>query len=143
MTTAPEPLARHLATFNLFREADNSLHVTIADARGVMTELGDSGAPLHLCAMNALRAALTAPDRVGWQPIASAPRDGTRVLLWLDTRNPRDTPYVEQVCDGEHVVQADIGFWDEDPGCWRAPIIGEPTHWRPLPAPPRAALGDG
>lgn len=53
-------LAKHLATFNLFRESDNSLHVTIAEARGVREELGDSCAPLHLCAMNALRAALDA-----------------------------------------------------------------------------------
>jgi hypothetical protein len=57
----PTPLTpsigRHLATFNVFREADHSLHVTIADARGVREELGESGAPLHLCAMNALRAA--------------------------------------------------------------------------------------
>jgi hypothetical protein len=28
-------IGKHLATFNLFREADNSLQVTIADARGV------------------------------------------------------------------------------------------------------------
>lgn len=49
---------RHLATFNLWRNADNSLGVTIAEARGVRDELGDSGAPLHLCAMNALRAAV-------------------------------------------------------------------------------------
>lgn len=51
-------IGRHLATFNLFREADNSLQVTVADANGVKAELNGSGAPLHLCAMNALRAAL-------------------------------------------------------------------------------------
>lgn len=48
---------KHLATFNLFREPDKSLHVTIAEANGVRSELGASGAPLHLCAMNALRSA--------------------------------------------------------------------------------------
>ena len=50
-------IGKHLATFNLFREADNSIHVTIAEARGVAEELGGSGAPLYLCAMTALRAA--------------------------------------------------------------------------------------
>lgn len=58
-------IGKHLATFNLFREADHSIHVTIADARGVRAELGDSGAPLYLCAMNALRAA------VELQPLSS------------------------------------------------------------------------
>lgn len=51
-------IGKHLATFNLFREGDGSLAVTIAEARGVIEELGESGAPPHLCAMNALRAAL-------------------------------------------------------------------------------------
>jgi hypothetical protein len=50
-------LGKHLATFNLFREEDG-LYVTIADARGVREELGESGAPLQLCAMSALREAL-------------------------------------------------------------------------------------
>jgi hypothetical protein len=52
-----EPLAKDLATFNLFREPDKSIHVTIADASGVRDELNGSGAPLHLCALSALRAA--------------------------------------------------------------------------------------
>lgn len=54
---APD-LGKFLASFNLFRESDNSIHVTVASATGVREELGDSGAPLHLCAMNALRAAV-------------------------------------------------------------------------------------
>lgn len=57
MARAPS-IGRHLATFNLFREADGSLHVTIAEANGVREELGGSGAPLALCAMSALRSAL-------------------------------------------------------------------------------------
>jgi len=51
-------IGKHLATFNLFRESDGSLAVTIADARGVIDELNRSGAPVHLCAMTALRSAL-------------------------------------------------------------------------------------
>lgn len=53
-------IGKHLGTFNLFRESDNSLWITIADARGVKEELGGSSAPLHLCAMNALYAAVDA-----------------------------------------------------------------------------------
>jgi hypothetical protein len=51
-------IGRHLATFNLFREPDGSLAITVADASGVIAELNGSGAPVYLCTMNALRAAL-------------------------------------------------------------------------------------
>lgn len=55
---------KHLATFNLFRHPDKAIHVTLAEAGGVKAELGDSGAPLLPCAMNALRSAveLCAPE---------------------------------------------------------------------------------
>jgi hypothetical protein len=54
-------IGKHLATFNVFREPDG-LYITIADASGVRDELGQSGAPLRLCAMNALRSALWQMD---------------------------------------------------------------------------------
>jgi hypothetical protein len=59
--------------YNSLREADNSLHVTVADAAGVKAELNGSGAPLHLCAMSALRAALRPPEAA---PAAIDPRTG-------------------------------------------------------------------
>jgi hypothetical protein len=46
---------------NLFRHPDNSIHVTFAEADGIKSELGDSKAPLYLCALNALRAAQEIP----------------------------------------------------------------------------------
>ncbi len=42
--------------------------------------------------------------------------------------------YVETVCEGEHVTLAQIGVWNGAE--WDAPLIGIPTHWQPLPAPP-------
>jgi hypothetical protein len=62
-----------------------------------------------------------------WQPISSAPRDGTRVALLTES--------------GE----IDAGFYDDYrgrsgytlPGEWSTDQgHGEPTHWRELPAPP-------
>lgn len=69
-----------------------------------------------------------------WQPIETAPRDGTVVLLFMpDARDPG----------------IDVGFWSEwtiekigEEGAeWADPwshlaIDTEPTHWLPIPKPP-------
>jgi hypothetical protein len=65
----------------------------------------------------------------GWQPIESAPRDGTRVYAkGRDFGKP----------DGdEHFVWVvwELGEWleadDENSTCWHL------THWMPLPAAPK------
>ena len=59
-----------------------------------------------------------------WQPIETAPKDGTRVLLarrdWLESMA--------------------LGFWSDDLGEWKS-VIGASflgaTHWAPLPEPPK------
>ena len=59
-----------------------------------------------------------------WQPIASAPFDGTRVLLFREG-------WVE------HTAAA---YWDMN---WRewitvgGNVFTGPTHWMPLPEPPK------
>lgn len=61
----------------------------------------------------------------GWQPIETAPKDGTHI--WLG--------------DSGGVV---TGYWSPVYGGWRCDWdMGrgdgkKPTHWRPLPAPPNA-----
>lgn len=58
-----------------------------------------------------------------WQPIETAPRDGTHMLLFR-----------------EHVYF--IGYWATKAQSWRVnadglPMINPPpTHWMPLPEPP-------
>lgn len=64
----------------------------------------------------------------GWQPIETAPKDGTHILLLGVLKHDRVT----------------IGFYDDDGSSWwayfhpRLPMGGDlnPTHWQPLPSPP-------
>jgi hypothetical protein len=70
-----------------------------------------------------------------WQPIETAPRDGTRVLVWMpkaaepfiaswDTQkyHKRPQPYWRSTMN--------LGVsWDR---------MRQPTHWQPLPPPPDA-----
>jgi hypothetical protein len=88
--------------------------------------------PSHHIAKEALTAALSAM----WQPIETAPRDGTHVLL-LSRTQP---------------VQVMFGYWDacSDPLADDGWMAGETwnctgwweennfTHWMPLPQPPEA-----
>lgn len=62
-----------------------------------------------------------------WQPIETAPKDGTRILAW----------------DGRSIHVAYWG-WDNPAnrlawlgGHCRIDHIDQPTHWMPLPEPPR------
>lgn len=84
-----------------------------------------------------------------WQPIESAPKDGTSVLLLID---PQDSAH--SLHDDSFVVS--IGSYGVEGGAEVDPTWcfagwswshdeyvrgkGTPTHWMPLPGPPRAAL---
>jgi hypothetical protein len=60
---------------------------------------------------------------MAWQPIESAPKDGTRVMLadaeWTDI--------------GRWRIESQLWMDDDDAG-WTDPFW--PTHWMPLPPPP-------
>lgn len=84
---------------------------------------GDMPVPLY--------AAPSAPE--GWQPIETAPKDGTEILAYGYAR-----------CDGSRYANGQhIAWWDAELG-WtgRDPddrVTLHPSHWRPLP--PRPELG--
>lgn len=68
----------------------------------------------------------------GWQPIDSAPRDGTGILLGWFPGWPADA--------------VAVGHWRQSHGLWFTPgfpAIEPPTHWQPLPQPPRLQDGGG
>lgn len=71
-----------------------------------------------------IEAAITAYERAMWRPIAEAPRDGTRVLMYAPAAGgeyPTSTQRVDMWRNG--------GWWQMRPA--------QPyTHFRPLPAGP-------
>lgn len=66
--------------------------------------------------------------RAGWQPIETAPRDGTQVLATWGYTWEVNRPHVEVCETGEE----GIWFYSYDGHSPQVP----PTHWMPLPEPP-------
>ena len=62
----------------------------------------------------------------GWQPIETAPKDGTRVLLYGNGAGVQ-----WQV--SEWVIEDKFAGWYP----WDWPDYEEPTHWMQLPEPPK------
>ena len=66
----------------------------------------------------------------GWRDIATAPRDGTRILAAVDGA-------VRVVAYGKTSHLPWRGFCLADQGAEDFDLC-KPTHWQPLPAPPAA-----
>jgi hypothetical protein len=80
-----------------------------------------------------------------WQPIETAPKDGTIVLLWAATEDQWD----DYDCGDEPLRRgAQVGRASTmQPGLWwmTGGVLKElhsPTHWMPLPTPPRTEGGE-
>jgi hypothetical protein len=68
-----------------------------------------------------------------WQPIETAPKDGTYILVaWTEWP-------IQLVTRFTHYHNLDSGDVTIYPGFWQSPAGGAlktPTHWMPLPDPP-------
>lgn len=66
-----------------------------------------------------------------WQPIETAPRDGTELLLWYPDEDDPQESFIE------------VGWYNNDPEAtkeyrgWLIISGIEATHWQPLPDPPK------
>ena len=95
-------------------------------------ERNEANAALIVAAVNALPALLDAADelaalkaRIAWQPIETAPKDGTMILAYF-------------VNDHWPSVVGTMQWTDFNGGGWVHYPNGKPTRWQPLPAPPAA-----
>lgn len=71
-----------------------------------------------------------------WQPIETAPKDGTEILVRL-VRAGCPRHLVVHHCDfvEDHPpIDSAWYFWT---GYQFAPVQSQPTHWMPLPDPPK------
>jgi hypothetical protein len=69
-----------------------------------------------------------------WQPIETAPRDGTRLLcVWACAWGPM---VYEGWCQGIGTARDGGDFWRSHS---LVPVSGRPTHWMALPPPPQSA----
>lgn len=80
-----------------------------------------------------------------WQPIESAPKDGSYMLLYFPegARSLREDYDAQDWSEYEPAMM--LGFWSGDnypENEWThdfyegISFYGEPTHWMPLPTPP-------
>jgi len=69
--------------------------------------------------------------RAGWLPIETAPEDGTAIMAFWPTGTPG---LVHARCYGLAFKGREGWLSTEDD----SPILVWPTHWMPLPTPPKA-----
>jgi len=65
-----------------------------------------------------------------WQDISTAPRDGTRIVVYREG-------YAESMCIA--LWARDWDDWLTVPGGWQ----WRPEWWQPLPPPPNTGKGEG
>lgn len=77
-----------------------------------------------------------------WRDISTAPKDGTRVMLWMVPTYDGGT--ISLIDDDPHPVFGSWVKWadnDKESGfregwTWYGSARCKPTHWMPLPPPP-------
>ena len=69
----------------------------------------------------------------GWQPIETAPKDGSGILVTYHPCNGK--PPINAVRWSQGPQKSTHRWWIE--GHTRRPLRYEPSHWHSLPAPPR------
>ena len=83
-----------------------------------------------VCELSAEVAALEA-KLPQWQPIETAPKDATEILVWADGRGCAVVTWMVEGYAGPTWQLTHTGSYAEDSEVYW------PTHWMPLPEPPK------
>lgn len=97
------------------------------------------------CVRVAIRAAWRAaqPAPGVWQPIETAPKDGTTVVVYFKGLGPMTVAWEDPWGDGPEAATWCVTDHKHGPYPVRGYRTGDDTHWRPLPEPPAGqAAGD-
>jgi hypothetical protein len=102
----------------------------------------DSSDELKEYWLNASHAALTAALAAMWRPIEDAPKDGTEVLVAGGTFYNSTSTFTDDL----PFIGPSLACWDDYCREWRGENSGghdeffyyKPTHFMPLPSPPKA-----
>jgi hypothetical protein len=116
-----------IAADRIARAVEKRTGWSVETARDVGRRAVEDMAAAGLVIMTAERAAelIHAPR---WQPIETAPKDGTRVDVWSGDR------FTDARWCARH-KQWEVFIPDYNGGEWTG-VYAPPTHWMPLPAPP-------
>lgn len=98
----------------------------VAEARERLGEYGTIGYIAYVQEQNRNALALNGTEATGWQPIETAPKDGSEVLVCKPFMDGWAHYVVFWLRDKGWTVWSNAEGWE----------LAEPTHWMPLPAPP-------
>lgn len=79
-----------------------------------------------------------------WQPIETAPKDGTEIILGIPLKWGKMSLDKKDDRVGTGFYNAGAYWYDKKHFVWRnrvANITTSPTHWQPLPPPPKHESG--
>ena len=83
------------------------------------------------CVPADLRASTPSPEGQTWQPIETAPKDWSPVIVYDADSHEVGPAYFSRADGGQDAwMWADLSLDDEN--C----VVGNPTYWMPLPSPP-------
>lgn len=77
-----------------------------------------------------------------WQPIETAPKDGSKILVWADGYEWPEIVCFEKYDDETAIEAGEPGYWRYAEELIANVADVEPdmlTHWMPLPAAPELA----
>jgi len=95
--------------------------------------VGNDGATGCYTAMLAASPPVSAQDAVtGWQPIETAPKDGSKIDLWVEWEGEHGSRYANSFWSGSDADGWNLGGHAQNQYVVRPTV----THWRPLPVSP-------